>query len=131
VLSKSQEAACTCTQNLCTGPTMVMQRQFSTCGSCACVWLCCACRVAKLLLFATLVPETVPVLPSDGTAAYVRRLWRHPVTGMPCEVRPTQTLSVQSQASSNALVQPDDVCKPAQGRLQDMAQYSTAGLQAD
>jgi hypothetical protein len=57
----------------------------SSCSCNLCVPWCC--RIAKLLLFATLVPETVPCLPSDGTAAYVRRLWRHPATGMPCEVR--------------------------------------------
>lgn len=34
--------------------------------------------IAKLLLFVSLVPEAVPELPRDGTAAYLRRLWRHP-----------------------------------------------------
>jgi hypothetical protein len=48
----------------------------------------CLCRIAKLLLFCSLVPESVPPLPADGTAAYVRRLWRHPdAPGLPCEVR--------------------------------------------
>jgi hypothetical protein len=44
-------------------------------------------RIAKLLLFCSLVPESVPPLPADGTAAYVRRLWQHPHhPEVPCEV---------------------------------------------
>jgi hypothetical protein len=44
-------------------------------------------RVAKLLLFATVVPEYVPVLPPAGRAAYLRRLWRHPGDGDAAEVQ--------------------------------------------
>jgi hypothetical protein len=44
-------------------------------------------RIAKLLLFCSLVPESVPPLPACGTAAYVRRLWRHPdAPDTTCEV---------------------------------------------
>lgn len=51
-----------------------------------CAALCC--RIAKLLLFVSLVPESVPALPGDGTASYVRRLWQHPDDSQtPCEVR--------------------------------------------
>lgn len=57
----------------------------------------CCCRIAKLLLFATLVPESVPALPADGTAAYVRRLWRHPVTHMPCEVQLIMGKTIERQ----------------------------------
>jgi hypothetical protein len=44
-------------------------------------------RIAKLLLFCSLVPESVPPLPACGTAAYVRRLWQHPdALDVTCEV---------------------------------------------
>eukprot|EP00775_Hariotina_reticulata_P007955 gene7955-8153_t len=36
-------------------------------------------RIARLLLFCSLVPEVVPPLPGDGTASYLRRLWQDPV----------------------------------------------------
>lgn len=45
-------------------------------------------RIAKLLLFVSLVPEVVPALPPDGTAAYLRRLWRSPED-------PSQAIEVQ------------------------------------
>uniref|UniRef100_A0A383VDK1 3'-5' exonuclease domain-containing protein n=1 Tax=Tetradesmus obliquus TaxID=3088 RepID=A0A383VDK1_TETOB len=45
-------------------------------------------RIAKLLLFCSLVPEAVPPLPPDGKSSYGRRLWRHPdVPGLACEVQ--------------------------------------------
>lgn len=62
----------------------------------------CCCRIAKLLLFATLVPESVPALPADGTAAYVRRLWRHPVTHMPCEVQLIMGKTIERQLVGRA-----------------------------
>jgi hypothetical protein len=44
-------------------------------------------RIAKLLLFCSLVPQSVPPLPPDGKSSYVRRLWRHPdAPDLPCEV---------------------------------------------
>lgn len=49
----------------------------------------CSCprllRIAKLLLFSVLVPETVPALPEQ--TSYMRRLWRSPATGRPLEVQ--------------------------------------------
>ncbi len=50
--------------------------------------MCCCprlLRIAKLLLFSVLVPETVPALPEQ--ASYMRRLWRSPATGGPLEVQ--------------------------------------------
>ncbi|KAF8072965.1 EXD3 [Scenedesmus sp. PABB004] len=46
-------------------------------------------RLAKLLLFVSLVPEGVPPLPADGAAVHVRRLWRHPgaAPAAACEVQ--------------------------------------------
>lgn len=59
-------------------------------------------KIAKLLLFANLVPlggsvaggfdggaePASAVAPAArGTSAFLRRLWRHPVTGAPCEVQ--------------------------------------------
>lgn len=65
-------------------------------------------KIAKLLMFANLVPlgvaglggfdgsgdqagkvapEPAPPPAAHGTAAFLRRLWRHPATGAPCEVQ--------------------------------------------
>jgi hypothetical protein len=44
-------------------------------------------RIARLLLFATLVPLAAAGAPADGAAAYLRRLWRHPGSGRACEVQ--------------------------------------------
>lgn len=60
-------------------------------------------KIAKLLLFANLVPldtggmgdgadgnagaAEAPPPAAHGTAAFLRRLWRHPGTGAPCEVQ--------------------------------------------
>jgi hypothetical protein len=38
----------------------------------------CCCSIARLLLFLSLVPESVPALPSNGSAAYLRKLWADP-----------------------------------------------------
>ncbi|GBF92616.1 hypothetical protein Rsub_05230 [Raphidocelis subcapitata] len=44
-------------------------------------------RIAKTLLFLTLVPETTPSLPPNGQAAWLRRVWRHPERAAPAEVQ--------------------------------------------
>ncbi|KAI8477134.1 MAG: hypothetical protein J3K34DRAFT_498662 [Monoraphidium minutum] len=44
-------------------------------------------RVAKTLLFATLVPECAAPPPPDGRAAFLRRVWRHPEDGGAAEVQ--------------------------------------------
>ncbi len=36
------------------------------------------CRVAKMLLFVSLVPKNAMTLPRDGRAVHLRRVWAHP-----------------------------------------------------
>lgn len=44
-------------------------------------------KIANLLVFLNVVPLSREPPPKPGTAAYLRRLWRHPEEGVPCEVQ--------------------------------------------